>query len=166
MANILVAYFSRTGNTKEVAKAIHAALAGDKVMVPMSEAADLERYDLIIAGFPVHSHSLPYQAEAFLKKIPAGKMTALFSTHGSLSDSHLAKQANEYAAVLVSRTRLLGTFSCRGKVSMQALDVLKQGPEHETWSDMAATAATHPDGQDLAAAADFARWIQSLTDRG
>ncbi|MCK7511870.1 MAG: HAMP domain-containing protein [Desulfobacterales bacterium] len=59
-------------------------------------------------------------------------------------------------------TRLVGTFSCRGKVSMKALEVLMQSPEHEAWADMAASAATHPDESDLEDARAFARWIATL----
>ncbi len=164
MSKILVTYFSRTGNTRAVAEAIHGALTGDKVIAPIAEAGDLSGFDLILVGFPVHSHSLPYRVEVFLKKIPAGKRIALFSTHGAFTGSVLAVQAIEYAVTLVSSAKLLGTFSCRGKVSMQALDVLKQDQENESWAEMAATAATHPDVQDLAEAAAFAHRIRSIED--
>lgn len=165
MSKILVAYFTRTGNTKMVAEAVHSALAGDKAIAPMDQAPALEGFDLIFAGFPVHAHSVPYKAELFLKSIPAGKKTAVFSTHGSFTGSQLSRQAIEYAAILLGKTRLLGTFSCRGKVSLDALEILGGDPEHESWAEMAATAATHPDVQDLAEAAAFARWIASLAQR-
>ena len=60
----------------------------------------------------------------------------------------------------------VGTFSCRGKVSMKALEVLMQSPEHEAWADMAASAATHPDESDLADARSFARWVRTLASQG
>ncbi|RPI99763.1 MAG: hypothetical protein EHM31_09535, partial [Candidatus Aminicenantes bacterium] len=60
----------------------------------------------------------------------------------------------------------VGTFSCRGKVSMKALEILMQSPEHEAWADMAATAATHPDASDLEDARAFARWIMTLGTQG
>ncbi len=94
-----------------------------------------------------------------LKNVPAGKKIALFSTHGSLPGMQLSGEAIEYASVLVAKARLLGTFSCRGKVSMQALEVLGRSPEHEAWTDMAASASTHPDEHDIADARAFAKWV-------
>ena len=166
MAKTLVTYFTRTGNTRLVAEAIFEALSGDKVLAPMAETGDLAAYRLIVAGFPVQSHSVPYPAEAFLKSIPGGKAVALFSTHGSVTGSRLAREALEHASVLVRGARLVGTFSCRGKVSMKALEVLAQSPEHEAWADMAASAATHPDASDLEDARAFARWVSTLGAQG
>ena len=162
MARTLVTYFTLTGNTKLVAEAIYEALPGDKEIRPMAEAGDLSPFELIFAGFPVQSHSVPYRAELFLKSIPAGKKVALFSTHGSVTGSRLSKEALEHASILISTARLLGTYSCRGKVSMQALEVLMRSPEHEAWADMAASASTHPDAHDLEEARDFAGRIVTL----
>jgi len=166
MAKTLVTYFSRTGNTQLVAEAIFGAVTGEKTIKPVAEAGDLTPYGLIFVGFPVQTHSVPYPVEIFLKSIPEGKKIALFSTHGSVTGSSLSREALEYASILVAKAKLFGTFSCRGKVSMKALDVLMQSPEHEAWADMAASAATHPDESDLADARSFARWIQTLASQG
>jgi flavodoxin len=166
MSKTLVTYFSRTGNTKKVAEAIFEEIPGDKVLKPMDEVQDLAAYPHIFVGFPVQSHSVPYQAEVFLKKVGEGKKVALFSTHGSVTGSNLSREALEYASILVSKAKLVGTFSCRGKVSMKALEVLMKSPEHEAWADMAASAATHPDEHDLAEARAFARWAMTLFSHG
>ncbi len=166
MAKTLVTYFSRTGNTKRVAEAIFEEIPGDKVLKPLDEVEDLAPYQNLFIGFPVQSHSVPYQAEVFLKKVPEGKKIALFSTHGSVTGSSLSREALEYATVLVAKAKIVGTFSCRGKVSMKALEVLMKSPEHEAWADMAASAATHPDEHDLAEARAFARWAVTLFAHG
>jgi flavodoxin len=166
MAKTLVTYFTRTGNTKLVAEAVFEALQGDKTIKPIAEAGDLAPYTLIFAGFPVQTHSVPFPAETFLKGVPEGKKIALFSTHGSVAGSRLSREALEYGTVLVARAKLIGTFSCRGKVSMQALEILMQSPEHEAWADMAASAATHPDAHDLEDARAFARWVATLSAHG
>ncbi len=163
MAKTLVTYFSRTGNTKRIAEAIFEAVPGEKVLLPMKEAGDLAPYRLIFIGFPVQSHSVPPPAEDFLRRVPAGKKIAFFSTHGSVTGSNLAREAVEYATALTAGAKLVGTFACRGKVSLQALEVLSRSPEHEAWADMAASAATHPDEHDLAEAKVFARWILTLS---
>jgi len=166
MAKTLVTYFSRTGNTQLVAEAIFGALTGDKMILPIDQAGDLAPYGLLFVGFPVQTHSVPYPVETFLKAVPEGKKIALFSTHGSVAGSSLSREALEYASVLVARAKLIGTFSCRGKVSMKALEVLMQSPEHEAWADMAASASTHPDASDLEDARAFARWIETLGAHG
>lgn len=163
MSKILVTYYSLTGNTKRVAEAIYESLPEPKVIQPIREVDDMAGYDLIFVGFPVHSHSLPPQVERFLKRIPARKRIALFSTHGSLTGSRLSREAIEHAAVTASQTKVVATFSCRGKVSSQALEALRRSPEHEAWADMAASASRHPNAQDLEEARAFARWVLALS---
>ena len=163
MSKILVTYVSWTGNTKQVAEAIYEALEGDKTLRPADKTHDLSQHDIIFVGFPVHSHSVPYKIEEFLKKIPPEKKIALFSTHGSLTGSRLSREALEHATILASKSKVLGTFSCRGKVSFQAMEILSKSPEHKAWVKMAASARTHPDENDLEEARSFARWIMTLS---
>jgi flavodoxin len=164
MSKILITYFSKTGNTKIIGETIFKTVDGEKAIKPVKELLDneLEGYSLIFIGFPVYSHSIPFPVEAVLKNIPPNKKTAFFSTHGSLTGSRLAREALEYATVMTSKTKLLGTFTCRGKVSPEALEVLGKSPEHKAWVEMAASADTHPDENDLEDAASFARWIMTL----
>ena len=163
MSKILVTYFTQTGNTKLVADAIFEALAGDKTIMPSGEVQNLDDYDLIFLGFPVHSHGVPHKTEGLIKKLPPGKKIALFSTHGSLTGSRLSREALEHASILASGARILGTFSCRGKVSPKAMDVLSKSPEHKAWAEMSASARTHPDESDLEDARAFAKWIVTLS---
>lgn len=164
MLRTLIIYFSKTGNTKKIADAIYMALEGNKVIKPINELqeSELEEYSLIFIGFPVYSHSIPFPLEGILKNILPNKKIALFSTHGSLTGSRLSREALEYATVLTSKAKVLGSFSCRGKVSPKALEVLEKSPEHKAWTEMAASASTHPDENDLEDARSFARWIMTL----
>ncbi|NQT80642.1 MAG: hypothetical protein HQ555_09675 [Candidatus Aminicenantes bacterium] len=164
MSRILITYFSKTGNTKKIAEAIYKTVEGEKTIKPINELQEheIEEYSLIFFGFPVYSHSVPFPLEDLLKNIPQNKKIALYSTHGSLTGSRLSREALEYASVLASKAKVLGSFSCRGKVSLQALEVLEKSPEHKTWSEMAASASTHPDESDLEDARSFARWIMTL----
>ena len=163
MSNILVVYYSLTGNTKKIAEAIFEALPLPKVIKPLAEVRSLDEYDLVFIGFPVQSHSVPFKAEKFLKSIPKGKKIALFSTHGSVTGSRLSREAIEHAVAVSFQAKLISTFSCRGKVSPQALEVLSRSPEHEAWVDMAASASTHPNEHDLEEARAFARWALTLS---
>jgi len=162
MSKTLVTYFSQTGNTKSVAEAIFTSLEGEKRIHPMEEGLPLEEYGLVFIGFPIHSHSVPYKADAFLRRVPAGRKIALFCTHGALPGHRLSREALEYALVCAAKAKLLGTFACRGKLSLKALEFLSKSPEHQEWTDMAASAATHPDDKDLAEARVFARKIWTM----
>lgn len=163
MSNTLVTYFSLSGNTRKVADVIFASLPDPKTIKPIADIQDLDDYDLVFIGFPIHSHSVPIQVEKLLRRIPKDKKIALFSTHGSHTGSRLSREAIEHAVVVSSQARLISTFSCRGKVSPQALEVLARSPEHEAWAEMAASARTHPNEHDLADAANFARWALTLS---
>jgi hypothetical protein len=96
----------------------------------------------------------------FLKKVPKNKKIALFSTHGALTGSQLSRQALEHAAGLASGAKLLGTFTCRGRVPYSVLESLESEPEHKAWAEMAASARTHPNATDLEEAKVFAEWIK------
>jgi flavodoxin len=161
MNKTLITYFSRTGNTKKVAEAIYQSLKGEKEIKPIEETYDLQPYNLIFIGFPVHAHSVPYKVEQFLIGIPPNKKIAFFSTHGSLKGHRLSQEALEHASVVASKARVLGTFSCRGKLSLQSLEALGKSPEHQEWTDMAISASTHPDEHDLADAKAFAKEIKT-----
>lgn len=164
MSKTLVTYVSLTGNTKSIAEAIYAAVEGEKSIKSIEDILDedLIEFSLIFIGFPVHSHSISFKTESLIKRLPPKKKIALFSTHGSLAGGHLAREALEYAAVIGSHTQILGTFSTRGKVSMNAMDVLSRSPEHKAWAEMAVSARSHPDDNDLVDARSFAKWVQTL----
>ncbi|MFZ0450615.1 MAG: flavodoxin family protein [Desulfatiglandaceae bacterium] len=159
----LVTYYSETGNTEKLARAIYEGAGQvDKQIVPINDAGDLEVYDLIFCGFPVQAHGVPAKVVSFLKTIPEGKKVALFGTHGSLKGGQMAI-AGFYHAVSVSRKeRVIGTFGCRGKVKFSLLDQLGKSPEHKAWVMEAQSAMGHPDEADLA---DGREWAKEMVTR-
>lgn len=166
MKKTLVTYFSRTGNTQLIAETISDALPEPKEIKRLAEDFDFEPYGLLFVGFPVESHSVPYKVDAFLHRIPAKKKIALFCTHGSLTGSILAREAMMHALSCAAQATVVGTFSCRGKVSTQALETLKRSPEHEAWTEMAVSASTHPDASDREDARAFVKWVLTLVSQG
>jgi flavodoxin len=154
----LVTYYSETGNTEKLARAIHEAIErADKDIVPVKEAKDLESYDIIFVGFPVQASSVPPKVEPVLKAIPRGKMLAIFATHGSLRGGQLANTAFDYALSLASDAKVIGRFGCRGKVKTSLIDALMKKPEHKAWAEQAQSAAENPDEADLEDGRQFAR---------
>lgn len=155
--NILVAYYSETGNTRKVAEAIFAGLRHTrKLLLPIDQALDLAAYDLIFCGFPVQHHSLPAKVAHFMKEVPAGRKIALFATHGSLRGGEKALSAFYAALSLLQGRTVIGTFGCRGHVQSQMIDEWMESPQHQAWAREAQSASGHPDAADLHDAREFA----------
>ncbi|MBW1990569.1 MAG: hypothetical protein JRI59_00270 [Deltaproteobacteria bacterium] len=161
--NILVTYYSETGNTEKVARAIFAQIQQpEKEISPLAEVAEVGRYDIIFCGFPIKSHSVPGKTAAFIKGLPGGKKVAFFATHGSYRGGALAVQAFHHALSLAPHLKILGTFGCRGKVPPQVLEELRDNAEHRAWVEEAQTAGNHPNEEDLQ---DAGRWARTMMDK-
>ena len=164
---VLVTYYSDTGNTEKVAQAIYEGIQKvEKDILPIQETGNVEEYDFIFCGFPVHASGVPHKVEPFLKTIPQGKEVALFATHGSLRKGQLATTAFDYAVSLLSKAKAIGTFGCRGRVKPDLLEALAKQPEHRAWAEEAQGAAAHPDEADLEDARDFAKKMLKKTLSG
>ncbi len=156
----LVTYYSQTGNTEKVARAIFDGIAFvEKEICSIQQTKHLERYELFFVGFPVHAHSVPGPVEKFLKKIPEGKKVAFFATHGSLRGGELAVTAFHYALTHAQKRTVLGTFGCRGKVKQTLIEKLLDSPQDRYWAMEAQSAIHHPDEHDLEDAETWARWM-------
>lgn len=153
----LVVYYSNTGNTEKVAQAIHQAIAGSKEIRRVDQVENLEGFDLIFCGFPIHDQSVPASVEKFIRKLPASKMVAFFATHGSLTGSRMTVGAFEHAFSLAAKIKVIGSFSCRGKIPEQYMEELQKRPDHQGWIDVIDSAESHPDKSDLEDAAMFAK---------
>jgi hypothetical protein len=85
----LVVYFTKFGNTRQVAAAIAETLAGagSARVVSIDELAadDLEGLDLLIAGSPTHYQNLPKTVRAALDTLPKRALRAPRSRGGARS---------------------------------------------------------------------------------
>jgi flavorubredoxin len=92
MPRILVLYYSRTGNTEKMAKAV---AEGAKTVADVSvelnyfiEADDLAGFDAIVIGTPTYHHDIPIDVkmlfeEAAVKNVSLkGKTGAVFGSYG------------------------------------------------------------------------------------
>lgn len=152
----LVTYYSESGNTEKLAKAIYEGVnASGKEMLTIGEA-NADEADVIFIGFPVHASSVPARVENFIKGLPEGKKVAFFVTHGSLRGGQLAITALHHALSLSLKLTVLGTFGCRGRVKPELIEALMQKPEHRGWAMEAQSAADHPDDADFEDGKEFA----------
>jgi flavodoxin len=72
MKNALIIYWSKTGNTEKVAKAIKAGLESAEMQVTIKKQAEAENedyfnYDLVCVGYPSYSWHPPEPMANFLK---------------------------------------------------------------------------------------------------
>jgi len=156
---VLIAYFSQTGNTEKVARAIYDAVHVDADIMHIEEARQVDGYDVIFCGFPVQVHSVPERAQKFIKGLAAGQQVALFSTHGSARGNEKARTAIEHGVSLAARAQVLGTFGCRGEVNPKVIENLARDLANRPWCEEAQSAFGHPDEADLDDARTFAQKI-------
>ena len=86
--NTLVVYFTKFGNTRQVAEAIASVLSGEGeahvISIDELTAADLEDVSLVVFGSPTHYQNLPKEVRAALDTLPKrvlhGKQVAAFDT--------------------------------------------------------------------------------------
>lgn len=133
-SEVLIAYFSRTGNTREVAKQIQAATGGDlfaiEPVVPCPEDYDeckkvaskqkeenarpevtdtvdnMDDYDVVFVGYPLWLSTMPMHMFTFLDAHDfAGKTVIPFSTSGS---GKVGQSEEDMAKSLPSATVLEG----------------------------------------------------------
>lgn len=155
-----VFYSSITGNTKQIAEQI-AAAAGDADILALEKMPeDLSAYEVVALGYWLKRGGPDPQMTRILPQIKNATVV-LFETHGADVGSEHAITAFARAAYLLgSGCKILGTFSCQGKINPVLIERRKNtspGDPHggaearERWQ----RAANHPNEDDLAAAADF-----------
>ncbi len=114
----LVAYMSKTGNTKKVAEAIFEALDCEKEIMPVEQVADISGYDLSFLGFPVQRFGPdPKTVRLLQQHCQPGRDVALFITHAAPEDE---AQLPEWLAgfrTAAGRANIVGIFDCQGQLS-------------------------------------------------
>lgn len=147
---VLIVYYSNTGNTEKLAKAIYEASADENAtLARVEDVQDINGYDFIFAGFPILHHSVPGQMARLIQRFPEGTPVALFATHGCLRGGKLAIEGFYHAISLASRVQVQGTFSTQGEVNMHVMERLSGLPEYRGWIDEASSSISHPDEHDL-----------------
>ncbi len=146
----LVLYYSQTGNTEKVARAIQtgiAAAAGqcDIGFIKLGETSvdSLQEYDLIGVGAPAFLFLEPGNVAVFLKTFGplAGKDSFIFTTSAGHPGNTLPSMENRLTR---AGLRVLGGFSCDGQYFLPH--------RFSPWFTDG-----HPDKIDLRLAADFGR---------
>jgi len=114
----LVVYYSKSGNTEKVARAIAKGLEAE--LKRIEEVEDVYRYELICIGTPVHALAPAEPVKKFLKELPDlfGRKGAGFCTMHAAGDKRtlrIIKEKLENKGI-----GFLGSFSCKGASSIFA----------------------------------------------
>jgi len=158
---VLVAYVSRTGNTKKVAEAIFRAIQVEKEIKELEALDGLEGYDLCFVGFPVEAYGPAQPAKVFLEKHAAGKDIALFITHAAPEDGELLPQWLEACRASAVGANIVGLFNCQGELSEEIAEFMKSSgdPQWAAWAEHRPATLGQPDAKRLKRARVFARNI-------
>jgi Multimeric flavodoxin WrbA len=96
MAKALVAYYSRSGNTKKMAELIAAGLRGCDIAAEIKEistvtAAELSHYEILVFGSPTYYGTMAFQVKKLLDESVIlhgkldGKIGAAFSSAANIA---------------------------------------------------------------------------------
>lgn len=69
MKSVLIAYYTRTDSTREIAERLASLLQHDNLRVevlPFSQDVDLSLYDIIVIGAPIHGMHWANEASTYL----------------------------------------------------------------------------------------------------
>jgi len=113
---VLVAYMSKTGNTKKVAEVIYDEIQGEKEIKTIEEVESLNSYDLAFLGFPIHAYGPDKKARKFLETRTNGRKIALFITHASPEDWHELPEWLDKFNSAAAGSNIVGRFDCQGRL--------------------------------------------------
>ncbi len=177
---VLIAYFSLTGNTAQVARVISEEVLSQGHEVHLRNigeitAADLDAYDLVLLGSACHDSDLAMPTKGILEDIseaPPFKL-ASFATHATFTPDRDQRARELYAkwAANCPKTFIqtcqekqidfLGYFGCQGAASPAIEEFIHNTIiiDPEEWEAYAEELRKHPDEQDLLAAKEFASQV-------
>jgi flavodoxin len=162
-----VVYYSETGNTEMIAKAMFEELPGEnKDIQRLSEYKETEA-DLYLLGFWIYHGAASIQFLDFLSTLE-GKRIALFATCGmGNTQKDYEKIERQIMAWLPESSKYLGLFMCQGKMPIAIRKACEQKKLEtmescENFDKLIANfdrALLHPDALDLKHAKEFVNQI-------
>ena len=175
---VLIAYFSLTGNTAQIACAIYQEILSREREVELKEIAEVEAetlddYDLVFLGSACHDSDLAKPAKQLLEEIsdaPTFKLAG-FVTHatempGGGERAQALYERSAGACVCTfgrvseeKRVEFLGYFHCQGAPSPPIERFIRNTiiTDEQEWAAYSADVRQHPDQTDLEQARAFAR---------
>ena len=177
---ILITYFTQTGNTEKIARAIYEEVLSQGHEVHLKRideitSEEFDVYDLVFLGSACHDADLAKPVKRILEGIaqsPSFKLAG-FATHATYTPEGGERQRELYeqwagrCAESFERTSqekeivLLGYFSCQGAPSppIEAFIHSVIVPDEEEWEEYVVEMRKHPNEEDMEKARRFARAV-------
>ena len=181
---VLVAYYSETGNTEKIAKAIYEEVSREHeahlMRVKDISAETLNSYDLVFLGSACHSSDLAAPVKKLwkgLQESPKFKLAGFF-THSvwtpeqnergqAIFDRWASKCMDSFESISKEkRIDFKGYYHCQGSPNPGIQKFIRSEiiRSHDEWKAYIQEARKHPSQEDLEKAADFARKIMSMSN--
>lgn len=133
----LVAYMSRTGNTRKVAEAIFGELDDEKELKPVEEVGSIEGYDVAFMGFPIERMGPTRKAAQALERCCVdGRKVVLFITHAAAEDSRDLPPMLEKFRQAARGATVVDMFHCQGQLDKTTKRIMSLLPNarFRTWA--------------------------------
>jgi flavodoxin len=161
---VLVTYFTRSGNTEKVAKAIYEELKEPKSIEKINNNLKLDEYGLVFLGYPIENYWCPKDIHDFLRKNTENANIVFFITHGVPENNPLLpKWIDRTEKLLHPTSKIIDRFTCQSEVAQYVVDALKQSgkPMQMQWADHCHLLKGLPDENKLEKAREFARAVRN-----
>jgi len=127
---VLVAYMSKTGNTRKVAEAMFEVITDDKEMKPIDEVESIEGYDVTFLGFPIHMDGPDKKAARILEKhCVDGRNVVLFITHAAPEASPDLPPALDKFRQAARHANIVDMFDCQGQLDKNTKRIMSLLPD-------------------------------------
>lgn len=167
---ILVAYFSMTGNTEKLARAIHSeASKGHESHLKKVDEVEhkwLSKHDVLFVGSPTHGGELSAAVKKFMTELPESPQlkVAAFITHSSPDRADYEKCLKAFEAFAKEkRFALLGCCDCQARLAPEIQPYVKEARKASDaeFAEMMKSIERRPNAADLRNARKFAREMLS-----
>jgi flavodoxin len=177
---VLIAYYSETGNTAQVAQAIAEEIQSQGYEVHLRDLGEIApdtqtTYDLVFLGSACHDADLARPVKQILEQIPTSPTFKLagFATHASQMPEGWERQHELYERWASGCQRsfrqasqekgiaFLGYFGCQGAPSPPIERFIHSTivTDDDEWAAYVHEARKHPDADDLREAKEFAQEV-------
>lgn len=167
---VLVAYFSMSGNTEKLAKAIYgeAAKNHESYLKKVDEVEPkwLNKHDVLFVGSPTHAGELSAAVKKFMTGLPKSPKlkVAAFITHASPDRADYEKCYKAFDAFAKEKGfTLLGCCDCQAKLAPEIQPYVKEARKASDaeFAEMMKSLDKRPNATDLRGARKFAREMLS-----
>lgn len=167
---ILITYYSQSGNTEKLAKAVYEEVSGNNETAFKKledvKPGDYKEYDFIFLGSPLHSGSLAKPVLKQLKEIQPGANQKIAGLITHFSPAYPDQDMKKFAQPIEemckeNKIEYKGCYDCQGALIEAMHDHVKKklNASDSQWEDIVKKMTGHPDKEDLAKAVEFAKKV-------